>query len=89
MQTVRNGIRAFNAQGVGSLVALSSRPRSAAPSLVLAELEERLRAILHQSPRSFGQARSTWTLALLAEVAQRRADTSGLNFRLLWPSRAA
>jgi hypothetical protein len=31
---------------------------------------ERLRAILHQPPRAFGHARSTWTLALLAEVAQ-------------------
>ena len=31
VQTVRNGIRAFNAQGVASLVAASSRPKSAAP----------------------------------------------------------
>lgn len=30
-----------------------------------AELE-RLRAILHQPPRAFGHARSTWTLDLLA-----------------------
>ena len=30
---------------------------------------EQPRAILHQSPRAFGQARSTWTLALLARVA--------------------
>ena len=29
----------------------------------------RLRAILHQPPRAFGHPRSTWTLALLAEVA--------------------
>jgi hypothetical protein len=36
---------------------------------------ERLQAILHQSPRTFGHARSTWTLALLAEVAQ----TEGLS----------
>jgi transposase len=33
---------------------------------------ERLRAILHQSPRAFGQARSTWTLAGLAQVAQEQ-----------------
>jgi transposase len=69
VQTVRNGISAFNANGVASLVAASSRPKSAAP--VLGEVErERLRAILHQPPRAFGRARSTWTLALLAEVAQ-------------------
>jgi hypothetical protein len=30
---------------------------------------EPLRAILHQSPRAFGQSRSTWTLTLLAQVA--------------------
>jgi hypothetical protein len=31
---------------------------------------EQLRAILHQAPRTFDQARSTWTLTLLAQVAQ-------------------
>src|SRR4051812_41324695 len=66
-QTVRNGIRAFNATGVAALTAGSSRPKSAAPVLGAAELE-RLRAILHQPPRAFGRPRSTWTLALLAEV---------------------
>jgi transposase len=67
-QTVRNGIRAFNATGLAVLTAGSSRPRSAAP--VLGEVElERLRTILHQSPRAFGYVRSTWTLSLLAEVA--------------------
>jgi transposase len=67
-QTVRNGIRAFNATGLAVLTAGSSRPRSAAP--VLGEVElERLRAILHQPPSTFGHARSTWTLSLLAKVA--------------------
>ena len=67
-QTVRNGIRAFNAAGLEALTAGSSRPKSAAP--VLGEVElERLRAILHQPPRAFGHPRSTWTLALLARVA--------------------
>src|SRR5687767_11243738 len=50
VQTVRNGIRAFNAEGVASLVGTSSRPRSAAPVLGAAELERR-RAILHHSRR--------------------------------------
>jgi transposase len=67
-QTVRNGIRAFNATGPEALSAGSSRPRSAAPVLGEAE-RERLRAILHQSPRAFGHARSTWTLDLLAREA--------------------
>ena len=66
--TVRNGIRGFNTSGLEALTAGSSRPKSAAPVLGEAEFE-RLRAILHRSPRAFGHARSTWTLALLAEVA--------------------
>ena len=69
VQTVRNGIRAFNAAGVAALEAGSSRPKSAAPVLGEAALG-RLRAILHQPPRAFGRARSTWTLVLLAEVAR-------------------
>jgi transposase len=68
VQTVRNGIRAFNANGVASLVAASLRPKSATPVLGEAE-RERLRAILHQPPRAFGHARSTWTLDLLARTA--------------------
>ena len=55
-------------RGLAALTAGSSRPKSAAPVLGEAELE-RLRAILHQPPRAFGHARSTWTLALLARVA--------------------
>jgi transposase len=80
VQTVRNGIHAFNARGVAALAPGSSRPKSAAPLLDGAALE-RLRAILHQSPRAFGQARSVWTLALLAEVAHAQ----GLSPRVLSP----
>jgi transposase len=68
VQTVRNGIRAFNVGGLAALEAGSSRPRSAAPVLGEAE-RERLRAILHRPPRAFGHARSTWTLDLLARAA--------------------
>jgi transposase len=73
-QTVRNGIRAFNAGGLAALAAGSSRPKSAAPVLGAAE-RERLRAILHQPPRALGHARSTWTLDLLA----REAHGQGLS----------
>src|SRR3954454_22929683 len=69
VQTVRNGIRAFDAGGLAALTAGSSRPKSAAPVLGEAE-RERLRAILRQSPRAFGHARSTWTLDLLARAAR-------------------
>ena len=71
VQTVRNAVRAFNTTGVASLTAASSRPRSAAPVPGGAE-REGLRAILHQSPRAFGRARSTWTLDRLARVAHRQ-----------------
>ena len=68
VQTVRNAIRAFNSTGLAALTAGSPRPKSAAPVLEDAKLEQ-LRAILHPSPRAFGQARSSWTRALLAQVA--------------------
>ena len=80
VQTVRNGIRAFNAAGLAALTAGSSRPKGAAPVLDAAK-RERLRAILHQSPRAFGHARSTWTLALLAQVAHEQ----GLSPAVLSP----
>jgi transposase len=75
-QTVRNAIRAFNADGLAALAAGSSRPKSAAPVLDQAKLEQ-LHALLHQSPRAFGQAKSTWTLGLLAQVAH--AATAALS----------
>src|SRR3954464_15782067 len=68
VQTVRNGIRAFNAGGLAALTAGSSRPSVAAPVLGVAALE-RLPAILHRPPLAFGHARSTWTLDLLAQAA--------------------
>jgi hypothetical protein len=41
---------------------------------------ERLHAILRQPPRAFGHARSTWTLALLAQVAHERGlSTTALS----------
>ena len=70
-QTVRNAIRAFNAHGLAALTEGSSRPKSAARVLDGSRLE-RLRALLHQPPRAFGQARSTWTLTLLAQVAHEQ-----------------
>ena len=71
VQTVRNAVRAFNAAGLAALTAGSSRPRSAAPVLDGTKLE-RLRTIVHRSPRAFGQARGTWTLAPLARVAHEQ-----------------
>ena len=46
----------------------SAGPKDARPILDEAKADP-LKGILHQSPRRFGKARSTWTLDLLADVA--------------------
>lgn len=66
-QTVRNVIKAFETEGVASLQAKSRAAKSVKPLFDEAKGEQ-LRAILHQSPRSFGKPRSLWTLELAAEV---------------------
>jgi transposase len=66
-QTVRNVLRAFNAHGVCCVQAHPRRPKTVKPVFTEAQREQ-LRAILHQAPRQFGQPRSTWPLALAAEV---------------------
>jgi hypothetical protein len=61
-------MHAFNARVLAVLRPGSSRPLSAQP-LFTAPKRERLRALLHQSPRSFGKPSSVWTLDLAAEVS--------------------
>jgi transposase len=68
-QTVRNVIRDFEARSVKCLAAGSNQPLSVEPILT-ASKRERLQEILHQSPRVYGKAQSTWTLKLLAEVCK-------------------
>lgn len=65
--TVRNTIHVFAAEGLAALKEKSSRPHRARP-LLDATFDEPLRHLLHQSPRAFGQPRSTWTLGLVARV---------------------
>lgn len=67
-QTVRNAIHAFNRMGLASLQPGSSVPHHIERAFK-GERAERLRALLHQSPRTFGKPTSLWTLALAAEVA--------------------
>jgi transposase len=67
-QSVRNAIRAFAAAGLDCPQEESHRPKSVRPEIDEAG-RERLRALLHRSPRDFGKATSLWTLALAAEVA--------------------
>jgi transposase len=74
-QTVRNAIHAFNTQGGAAL-----RPGSARPHTIQAafapDQAERLRALLHQSPRTFGRPTSWWTLELAAQVSLEQALTA-------------
>src|SRR3954447_24405907 len=67
-QSVRNAIRAFAAEGTDCLREKSHRPKSARPEIDAAGCE-RLRALLHRSPRDFGEPTSIWSLALAAEAA--------------------
>ena len=69
VQTVRNSLHAFEEDGLASLKQQSTRPKT-----IHAEFDqlkcEALRAMLHQSPRTYGKKTSVWTLALAAEVCQ-------------------
>jgi transposase len=67
-QTVREAIHAFNAVGLEALQPGSRRPKTIRASFDLAGAE-RLRGLLHQSPRTFGKPTSLWTLDLAAEVS--------------------
>jgi len=69
-QTVRNVIKKFNASGLDVLKAGSRRPHNISMTFT-PEKVERLKDILHQSPRNFGKETSLWTLNLLAEVSFR------------------
>ena len=76
-QTVRNAIRAFHAAGVACLRRGSHRPLSVRPVLDGTACE-RLRALLHRSPRDFAKPSSIWTLALAAGVAHAEGITARL-----------
>jgi transposase len=62
-----NAIHAFNSHGLAALTPGSSRPLTDA-TIFDAARREQLRALLHQSPRTFDKPTSVWTLALAAEV---------------------
>jgi transposase len=76
-QTVRNVIQAFNTQGLACLSRRSSAPQRTPHAAFDPSRREQLRALLHQSPRTFGKPTSQWTLALAAEIA----STEGLTHR--------
>jgi transposase len=68
-QTVRTVIRAVAAQGIDAcLTRRSNRPHRPRAKLD-AVAHERLRALVHPSPRQFGQPTRVWALARVAEVS--------------------
>ena len=74
-QTVRNVIREFERDGLDvCLTRGSSRPHTI-HARVDAVAAEQLRALLHQSPRTFGKPTSVWTLELASEVAYAEGIT--------------
>src|SRR3954464_9834858 len=76
-QAVRNVLRAFERRGLAVVALQSRRPHTAAKVFAKVfdiERSQRLKALLHQSPRQFG--RSTWTLALAAEVCAEHGITA-------------
>ena len=73
-QTVRNAIRAFEADPLGCLEQQSTRPKSSEPVLDK-DGRTALQHLLHQEPRLFGKPQSLWTLGLAAEVCFEQAIT--------------
>jgi transposase len=67
-QTVLDALHAFNAAGLDALRKGSSRPHRTRLAFS-PEHAERLRALLHRSPREFGQPSSVWSLELAAEIS--------------------
>src|SRR5450755_1754895 len=74
-QAVRQVIHAFAQEGLGVLQRRSTRSHTLSYCFDTAAAE-RLREILHQSPRSYGKETSVWTLELAAAVAFAQGVTA-------------
>ena len=68
VQTVRNALRVFHAEGFARLGPKSTRPKTAQPRLA-ATGQGRRRDRLHRRPRDFGKPTRIGTRARAAEVA--------------------
>jgi transposase len=68
-QTVRNVLYEFEQAGLDACLTRGSHRPHTIQIQVDAVAEEQLRALLHQSPRTFGKPTSVWTLELAAEVS--------------------
>jgi hypothetical protein len=74
-QCVREAIHAFHQEGLSCLKAKSHATYTNQSAIDPAGLE-RLRGLVHQSPRQFGQNTSLWTLKGLAQVSWAQVITS-------------
>jgi Winged helix-turn helix len=72
--TVRNALHDFHTRGLAALQPKSSRPHTTHATFDANGRAQR-QALLHQSPRTFGQPTSLWTLALVAEVSSTQGVT--------------
>jgi transposase len=68
-QTVRNVLKRFEQDGLDACLARRSSRAHTIHAKVDAVGCEQLRALLHQSPRTFDQPTSIWTLEVVAEVS--------------------
>jgi hypothetical protein len=68
-QPVRKAIHAFNVRGLAAGRRRSSAPPQTPPAVFTSARREQVRAMLHQSPRTFDTPTSLWTLDLAADVA--------------------
>src|SRR5262245_16020520 len=86
VQTVRDALHAFHAEGLACLHAKPKTPKTVHTAWPR-ERDEDLRALLHQSPRNFGKPTSLWTLPLVAQVCHEKGWTqralSGEAIRLV------
>ena len=77
VQSVRNAIRAFHGDGLDCLREKSSCPKQN-HAVVDEATAQRLRDMLHRSPRDFAKPTGLWTLELAAEVAFAEGITTRL-----------
>jgi transposase len=74
-QCVRNAIHAFGKEGIASVKEKSRRPHNTRASFDAAALK-RLEAMIHASPRDFGQDSDMWTLERLVEACHKEGLTA-------------
>jgi transposase len=86
VQTVRDALRAFAAEGLSCLRAKPKTPKTVHTAWPK-ERDEDLRALLPPSPRNFGKPTRLWTLPLAAQLCHEKGWTpralSGETSRLV------